>query len=224
SARPPRWRGGRRHAPRRRAGRRSARAPAPAWSPPPRPPPRRRSWRPHSSGGADRAHRGARSVLPVIAGPHLAPWRAAWQRLEAAVRPGRGDIEMAKRMLFIGGGAIGSYLGAFLARAGHEVTIVDPWPEQVDTLRSRGIAVTGPHDPFEARPIGLHVHELQRLGADFDIAFIAMKAYDTAWATWMALPHLKREGYVVSAQNCWNDPIVASIAGPERSVVLIMSK
>jgi 2-dehydropantoate 2-reductase len=53
---------------------------------------------------------------------------------------------------------------------------------------------------------------------------MAMKAYDTAWATWMALPHLKPEGYVVSAQNCWNDPIVASIAGVERSVGLIMSK
>src|SRR4029453_1256866 len=136
----------------------------------------------------------------------------------------REDIEMAKRMLFIGGGAIGSYLGAFLARAGHEVTIVDPGPEQVGALRSRGIAVTGPHDPFEARPIALHVHELQRLGADFGIAFVGMKAFDTPWATWMALPHLEPDGYVVSAQNCWNDPIVASIAGPERSVGLIMSK
>ena len=131
---------------------------------------------------------------------------------------------MAKRMLFIGAGAIGSYLGSFLARAGHDVTLVDPWPEQVEMVRRRGISVTGPHDPFEAQPTALHVHELQRLGADFDIAFIAMKAYDTAWATWMALPHLKPEGYVVSAQNCWNDPIVASIAGAERSVGLIMSK
>jgi 2-polyprenyl-6-methoxyphenol hydroxylase-like FAD-dependent oxidoreductase len=34
-------------------------------------------------------------------------------------------------MLFIGAGAIGSYLGAFLARAGHDVTLVDPWPEQI---------------------------------------------------------------------------------------------
>jgi 2-dehydropantoate 2-reductase len=131
---------------------------------------------------------------------------------------------MAKRMLFIGAGAIGSYIGSFLARAGHDVTLVDPWPEQVEMVRRRGISVTGPHDPFDAQPIALHVHELQRLGADFDIAFIAMKAYDTAWATWMALPHLKPEGYVVSAQNCWNDPIVAGIAGAERSVGLIMSK
>jgi len=83
---------------------------------------------------------------------------------------------MAKRMLFIGGGAIGSYLGAFLARAGHDVTIVDPWPEQVETLRRRGIAVTGPHDPFEAKPTALHVHELQRLEADFDIGFVVNKA------------------------------------------------
>ena len=131
---------------------------------------------------------------------------------------------MAKRMLFIGAGAIGSYLGAFLARAGHEVTLVDPWPEQVETLKRQGIAVSGPHDPFEAKPVAIHVHELQRLGSDFDIGFIAMKAYDTAWATWMALPHLKPEGYLVSAQNCWNDPILASIAGAERSVGLIMSK
>ena len=131
---------------------------------------------------------------------------------------------MAKRMLFIGAGAIGSYIGSFLARAGHDVTLVDPWPEQVEMIRRRGISVTGPHDPFDAQPTALHVHELQRLGADFDVAFIAMKAYDTAWATWMALPHLKPEGYVVSAQNCWNDPIVAGIAGAERSVGLIMSK
>jgi 2-dehydropantoate 2-reductase len=131
---------------------------------------------------------------------------------------------MAKRMLFIGAGAIGSYIGSFLARAGHDVTLVDPWPEQVEMVRRRGISVTGPHDPFDAQPTALHVHELQRLGADFDIAFIAMKAYDTAWATWMALPHLKPEGYVISAQNCWNDPVVASVAGVERSVGLIMSK
>ena len=86
------------------------------------------------------------------------------------------------------------------------------------------MSVTGPHDPFQARFTALHVHEAQRLGADFDLAVVAMKAYDTAWATHLALPHLAPGGYVVSAQNCWNDPGVAAIAGQERSVGLVMSK
>src|SRR5207247_2510650 len=89
-------------------------------------------------------------------------------------------------------GAIGSYIGGFLSRAGHDVTLVDPWPEQVEAIRGKGLKVTGPHEPFEARPAALHVHEAQRLGADFDIAFVAMKAYDTAWATHLALPYLGR--------------------------------
>ncbi len=131
---------------------------------------------------------------------------------------------MTKRLLFVGAGAVGSYLGAFLARAGQDTTLVDPWPEQVNAIREHGISVTGPHEPFEAHPRALHVHEVQRLGAGFDIAFIAVKAYDTAWATWLALPHLKPEGFFVSAQNCWNDPVIAGIAGTGRAVGLIMSR
>lgn len=131
---------------------------------------------------------------------------------------------MSPRLLFIGAGAVGSYLGGFLSRAGHDVTLVDPWSEQVEAIRGRGVRVTGPHEPFEARPAALHVHEAQRLGAAFDVAFVAVKSYDTAWATHLALPRLKPEGYVVSAQNCWNDPIVAAIASPGRAVGLIMSR
>jgi 2-dehydropantoate 2-reductase len=51
-----------------------------------------------------------------------------------------------------------------------------------------------------------------------------MKAYDTAWATQLALRHLAPHGYVVSAQNCWPDPVVAAVAGPTRAVGLVMSK
>ncbi|HET7874676.1 MAG TPA: 2-dehydropantoate 2-reductase [Methylomirabilota bacterium] len=131
---------------------------------------------------------------------------------------------MSKRLLFVGAGAVGSYLGAFLSRAGHRVTVVDPWPEQVEAIRSRGIAVTGPHEPFEARPEALHVHEAQRLEPEFDIAFVCMKAYDTAWATHLGLPRLKSTGFVVAAQNCWPDPVVAAVAGAERAVGLVMSK
>src|SRR5206468_237672 len=130
----------------------------------------------------------------------------------------------AMKILFVGAGAIGSYLGAFLTRAGQDVTLIDPWAEQVETVRAKGISVSGPHDPFEARPAIYHLHEAQRLPRDFDVAFVAMKVYDTAWATQLALRHLKPEGFVVAAENCWPDPVVASIAGKERSVGLVMSK
>jgi len=131
---------------------------------------------------------------------------------------------MARKLLFVGAGAIGSYLGGFLSRAGHEVTLADPWAEQVEAIRQHGIAVTGPHEPFQARPAAVHLHEAARLPRDYDVAFVAMKVYDTAWATQLALRHLATEGYVVAAQNCWPDPVVAAIAGASRAVGLVMSR
>ena len=132
--------------------------------------------------------------------------------------------DMAKKILFVGAGAIGSYIGSFLSRAGHDVTLVDPWAEQVETIRKKGISVTGPHDPFEAHPKAFHLGESQRLPRDFDLAFVAMKVYDTAWAAQVALRHVKPEGFLVASENCWPDPIIASVAGPSRSLGLIMSK
>ncbi|PYM35246.1 MAG: hypothetical protein DME15_06825 [Candidatus Rokuibacteriota bacterium] len=131
---------------------------------------------------------------------------------------------MSKKILFVGAGAIGSYLSAFLTRAGHDVTLVDPWAEQVETVRQRGISVTGPHEPFEARPAVYHLHESFRLPRDFEIAFVAMKVYDTAWATQLAIRHLAPGGFVVAAENCWPDPVVASVVGASRAVGLVMSK
>lgn len=128
------------------------------------------------------------------------------------------------KLLFVGAGAIGSYLGAFLARAGHDVALVDAWADQVEAIRAAGLAVSGPHDPFEAHPAAVHLHEAARLPRDFAVAFVAVKAYDTAWAAQLALRHLAADGYVVAAQNCWTDPVVAAVAGPGRAVGLVMSR
>ncbi len=113
---------------------------------------------------------------------------------------------MAKKLLFVGAGAIGSYLGAFMSRAGHDVMLIDPWAEQVEAIRQHGISVTGPHDPFVSRPKATHLNDAQTLPRDYDIAFVAMKVFDTAWATQLALRHLAPHGFVVSSQNCWPDP------------------
>ena len=128
------------------------------------------------------------------------------------------------KVLFIGAGAVCSYLGSCLTRAGHDITLVDAWAEQIEAVRAGGIYVTGPHEPFVARPKAVHLTESAKLGSNFDMAFVGLKAYDTAWATQLVLRHLSPNGFVVSAQNCWVDPIVASVAGAARSMGLIMSK
>ncbi|MEX0760838.1 MAG: 2-dehydropantoate 2-reductase [Dehalococcoidia bacterium] len=132
---------------------------------------------------------------------------------------------MTKRVIFIGAGAVGSYLGGWLTHTGHDVTLVDPWAENVEAIRRDGLSVSGPHDTFTANPEAIHLHESQVLTRrdPFDIAFIAVKSFDTAWATQLAKRFVAPDGYFVSSQNCWNDNEVAAIVGHERSVGLIMS-
>src|SRR5437899_11654660 len=93
-----------------------------------------------------------------------------------AARTTRED-RMAKKILFVGAGAIGSYIGAFLSRAGHDVTLVDPWAEQVETIRKKGISVTGPHDPFEAHQKAVQLGEMQPLPHAHDLPYADMLVY-----------------------------------------------
>src|SRR3954470_15539006 len=49
------------------------------------------------------------------------------------------DSPMAKRIAVVGAGALGGYVGGTLAHLGHDVTLIDAWPENVETIRSRGL-------------------------------------------------------------------------------------
>jgi len=61
---------------------------------------------------------------------------------------------MGKKLLFVGAGASALSRAFCACRARRD--LVDPWPI-VETIRERGISVTGPHEPFEARPAAIHV-------------------------------------------------------------------
>ena len=131
-----------------------------------------------------------------------------------------------KRILVVGAGAVGSYIGGWLARDGsHDVVFADVRAEQVEAFREGGLIVEGPHESFVAHPRAYHLHESQRLALEpaFDMAIIAMKAYDTAWAAKFAERFVRDGGYFVSAQNCLTDDAMAAMLGAERCVGLIMS-
>lgn len=129
------------------------------------------------------------------------------------------------RIVFIGAGAVGSYIGGWLAHTGHDVTLIEHWAEQVEKIDADGVEVSGPHDTFVARPRIVHLHSSERVAreAPFEIGFVAVKAYDTRWAATFIDRFVAPDGFIVSSQNCWPDPDIAAAVGAERSVGLVMS-
>jgi 2-dehydropantoate 2-reductase len=133
---------------------------------------------------------------------------------------------MNRKIAFVGAGALGGYVGGSFARLGHDVTLIDPWPEHVETIRSKGLELDGvtAEEKFVARPKIIHITEVQALAkTPVDIAFIAMKSYDTAWATALIKPYLAAEGFVVSLQNCLNEETIAAQVGWGRTVGVVAS-
>src|ERR1700738_2799542 len=61
------------------------------------------------------------------------------------IQGGRGEHMGAERARIgiIGAGAIGCVVGGLLARAGHDVTLVDPWPEHVEQIKAAGLGRAG---------------------------------------------------------------------------------
>ena len=134
---------------------------------------------------------------------------------------------MTKRIAFVGAGALGGYVGGSFAELGHDVTFIDPWPEQVEAIRSGRLELDGvtPEERFTVRKAkALHLTEAQSLAkAPVDVAFVAMKSYDTAWATALIEPYLSPQGFVVSLQNCLNEEVIAGVVGWGRVVGVVAS-
>ncbi|MEJ0069510.1 MAG: 2-dehydropantoate 2-reductase N-terminal domain-containing protein [Pseudomonadota bacterium] len=122
-----------------------------------------------------------------------------------------------KKIAIVGAGAVGGYAGAYMARAGEDITFIDPWPEHVEHLRKHGLKVSHAttSEEFTTPVRALHLTEAQQLSKEppVDIAFVCMKSYDTAWATMMIRQYLAPGGYVVSLQNCMNEETIAGIVG-----------
>ena len=119
------------------------------------------------------------------------------------------------RCLIWGAGAIGGTMGAHLARAGHDVTMVDTVEAHVAAIDSAGIRITGPISAFTAR---VPAFTPATLRGEWDTIILATKAHHTETAARALLPHLSAAGCVISAQNGLNELIIADIVGPERTV------
>jgi 2-dehydropantoate 2-reductase len=123
------------------------------------------------------------------------------------------------RIAILGGaGAMGGIFGAWLSRAGHEVSLVDVFRPAIEAINASGLVV-------EERD---GTAPLFRLAATDDPATVGtvdlivtfVKCYHTAAAVTSALPMLGRDTAILSLQNGWgNVDRIAAVAGRERVLV-----
>ena len=119
------------------------------------------------------------------------------------------------RTLIWGAGAIGGTLGAYLARAGHDITFVDNVAEHVAVIDRDGLRITGPIEEVTARAPAFAPDALR---GEWSTIVLATKAHHTDSAARALLPHLSTDGCVVSAQNGLNELEIARVVGAERTV------
>ena len=122
---------------------------------------------------------------------------------------------MAEPVLIWGAGAIGGILGAYWARAGVPVLMVDIVPEHVKACATSGLTIEGPVEQFTQ--IVPCVTPDQVTGT-YSRIVLAVKAQATEGALADLAPHLAEDGFVLSAQNGLNERVIAQHVGADRTM------
>ena len=125
------------------------------------------------------------------------------------------STDHTRRWLVWGAGAIGGTLAAYLARAGHDVTLVDTARAHVDAINAHGLQITGPIDSFAMQIPALTPEQVR---GTWDLIVLCTKAHHTETALQALLPHLSASGCVISAQNGLNELVITEVVGAARTV------
>jgi 2-dehydropantoate 2-reductase len=114
-----------------------------------------------------------------------------------------------------GAGAIGGTTGAALARAGHDVLLVDSYLPHVEAINAHGLTVERDGQATTTRVRAVAPADL---GRDLPLVLLAVKSHHTAEALEHITPRLAPSGIIVSLQNGLSEEQIAQAIGAERTV------
>ena len=125
----------------------------------------------------------------------------------------------------IGAGPVGSIMGAHLAKAGHDVTLIDVLKAHMDEIKSNGLSITGFKElnvPFSEKNICYGIDELE--DKDVDVLFISVKASILP----QILPMLKtveKPGmtYVALQNGLDNEDLIADVFGKVNTLRIVVN-
>jgi 2-dehydropantoate 2-reductase len=124
----------------------------------------------------------------------------------------------SQRIAVLGAGANGASIGADLARAGLDVTLIEQWPAHVAAMRADGVRIEMPEETLVQEVSAHDLCEVAEMREPFDVVLVLVKAYDTRWACRLLEPLVAEDGLVVGVQNGMTADVVAEVVGPGRSL------
>lgn len=114
----------------------------------------------------------------------------------------------------MGAGSLGTIIGAYIAKAGVEIDLIDANVEHVKALNENGAKVVGTVE-FSAPVNALTPDKMEGI---YDIVFYIVKQTYNELALKQLLPHLNESSTVCTLQNGVPELKVAEVIGAERTV------
>lgn len=121
------------------------------------------------------------------------------------------------RVLIMGAGSVGSVVGGFMAKAGHDLTLVGRKPH-MDAIEAKGLKISGIWGDHEVHGLKTAT-DLSGVEGPFDFILISVKSYDTRSATEAIAPFVGEKTLVCSYQNgLGNAETIAEVVGFEHVI------
>ncbi len=118
------------------------------------------------------------------------------------------------KIVVIGAGAMGGSYGGLMAKAGHDVRLIDTWHEHVAAIRERGLRVEG---ALGGHTIAVSVAEAPDPGETADAAIVFTDTNNTRAAAETAARLLGSDGFAVTFQNgVGNVETLQEVLGSDR--------
>ncbi len=117
-------------------------------------------------------------------------------------------------LTIVGAGAIGGLIGGHLARAGHNILLIDREREHIEAIQRDGLEISGA-PPFTVRVPACLPHEARE---PIGTLILAVKTLHTREALAPVVPLLAPDGVVVSMQNGLEEAKIAAMVGADRTL------
>ncbi len=121
------------------------------------------------------------------------------------------------RVMMMGSGGVGGFVGAGLFDTGHDVTFVARGAH-LEAIREHGLCMLSEDGSRRFLQVGV-VERPGDAGATFDLVVFAVKAYDTQSAAELLVPAVGDETAVLTLQNGIDSvPMLSSVLGAEHVI------